>query len=222
MSIGDEIIINIFGFYQSKRAELDARICHKNLTRRLDYLTPNSLEIIQFTDFSTGITYEVKDNDIFRKYKVVQDGPLGDQDTTLCLCGQPIKYIFVLQNKDKTIKLQIGSKCILRFNKDLGKEAARLIAKTKKKSDEKCYICKQGGISTRGGLIKHLFSNTHLERMKSHITNQIRKKKLEEEESSETRPCIDCRKRIKIIRFRPRCMDCWKNKNNIKEKLLIN
>ena len=214
--IDKEIMKNGEGYYQAVEEVKDGRVCNKNLKRRLDYLLgrEGKLKITKVIDNIKEQVYEVIDNEL---YKIHNE--LYSNKSTLCICGQKINHIFIVEQLgSEVIRIQIGGKCIERFNKDLGQEAARLVHKMKKTTDEKCYICNPKGLNSRGGLIQHLFSKSHLERMKAHLKNQIRNKKLKE---GTIHDCMDCKKEIPKMRGRPRCMDCWKH-NNIKKKLLIN
>ena len=208
--IDKEIMINEDGYYQAVEEVKDGRACSKNLTRRLDYLACNNLKITKIINNTKNSIYKVKNDEV---YKIHNE--LYSNKSTLCICGQKINYIFIVEQANTGIKIQIGGKCIERFNKDLGLEAGRLLHKIRKTTDEKCYICDPKGISSRGGLFHHLFSKSHLEKMKAYIKNQIRNKKLKE---GTIQDCMDCKKEITKMRGRPRCIECWKNKNNIKEK----
>lgn len=191
----NEIIISPFsGAYCAKKYEPNTFICAENLPRRLEALHLNfaNIDIKEFKILSVYCTKNKTRYDInldlknynsksinlnklsFEKHVYTEDRN-GDDGFEKCLCGMKIMHIYIIHIKCLNINVQIGSRCVEKFNDKLGGILVRIqnkISDNKIVNTEFCQIC---GTVPRDKMIDHIFIDNHQRKFAKKIRDNYKK-----------------------------------------------
>ncbi len=107
------------GIWQSNEEELDTKICHFNLRRRLVALSVNKNSFDDcLPEWNQIVGHEERED--------------------ICLCGQPINNVYFFKNTQTGDLIKAGTICVTRINKEVMKTYKNSL---KKKGE--CFVCEK-------------------------------------------------------------------------------
>lgn len=124
----DEIMLNYLGNYQSKDPCLYPAKCGENLEIRLKSLNTD-FKSVEITDYiKNKKMYEIKNENVFKCYDFIEK----HNHDTLCLCGMKIQNVWILENRENKVKIQIGSECVKKFDEQFKTDIFKICKKIEK------------------------------------------------------------------------------------------